>query len=87
MPTPESSRPVPVSKLCGEVSAGMHGEGSKSEHRALFIETPKGRFILRRKGGPAFADATLECYLGHTVECDGFLLGSTLLCEQIRIVE
>jgi hypothetical protein len=87
MPTPDSSSPVPVSKLRGEVSVGMYGEGSKSERRALFVETPKGRFILRRKDGPSFGDARLERYLGHTVECDGFLLGTTLLCEQIRIVE
>lgn len=87
MNTSDSSNPVPVRNIRGEVSEGKYGEGSKSERRALFIDTQQGRFILRRKGGPAFADESLEHYLGRAVECDGFLLGTTLLFERIKILK
>jgi len=34
-----------------------------------------------------FADAELEPYVGHLVECDGFLLGTTLLASSIQVIE
>ena len=83
---PDTSQPVPVTKLRGKVSRGTYAKGSKSEREALFVETSDGRFVLRRKGGPAFADTKLERYFGHEVECDGFLVGSTLLAEHIAVV-
>ena len=82
----ESSRPVSVNKLRGRVSRGDYAKGSKSERDAVFIDTGDGRFLLRRKGGPVFADADLERHVGHTVECDGFLVGSTLLADRIEHV-
>lgn len=83
----DSSQPLPVKKLRGKVTRGMYGKGSKSERETLFIETQNGRFILRRKTGPAYSDVQLDRYLGQTVECDGFLVGSTLLAERIGVVE
>jgi len=83
----DPSRPEPVKNLRGKVTRGIYAKGSKSEHSAIFIETGDGRYLLRRKDGPAFADRKLERYFGHTVECDGFLLGTTLLAEHISIVE
>lgn len=83
----DSSQPLPVKKLRGKVTRGIHGKGSKSESETLFIETQNGRFILRRKTGPAYTDVQLDRYLGQTVECDGFLVGSTLLAERIGVVE
>jgi hypothetical protein len=83
---PDTSQPVPVKKLRGKVSRGVYAKGSKSEREALFVDTGEGRFVLRRKGGPAFADPTLERYYGHEVECDGFLVGRTLLAERIAVV-
>jgi hypothetical protein len=83
---PDPSQPVPVKKLRGKVSRGTYGKGSKSEREAVFVATEDGRFVLRRKGGPAFADPSLERYCGHEVECDGFLVGTTLLAERITVV-
>jgi len=81
----ETSQPQPVKKLRGRVTRGPYGKGSKSEREAVFIETSDGRYLLRRKAGPVFADAELERYVGHTVECDGFLVGTTLLAERIDV--
>ncbi|HKF44469.1 MAG TPA: hypothetical protein VKG01_15335 [Thermoanaerobaculia bacterium] len=78
--------PEPVEKLRGRVTRGEYGKGSKSERMAVFIETDNGRFLLRRKGGPAFADPELESLVGHTVECNGFLLETTLLADRIDII-
>ena len=81
-----SIAPQPIRGLRGTVSRGPYGTGSKSAREAVFIDTPNGRFLLRRKTGPAFGDDALDAYRGCTVECDGFLLGTTLLAEAIRIV-
>ena len=82
----DSSRPLPISKLRGEVTRGEYGKGTKSEREAVFITTSDGRYVLRRKSGPAYGDSELERYVGHAVECDGFVLGTTLLCERIEVV-
>lgn len=81
------SRPERVEKLRGRVTKGPYAKGSKSERQAVFLETDRGRYVLRRKTGPVFADAKLKRFVGHTVECDGFLLESTLLAEKIEVVE
>jgi Protein of unknown function (DUF5818) len=45
-----------------------------------------GCFVLRRKDGPTFADRALDKYVGKRVECDGIIVGYTLLAERIAIV-
>lgn len=80
----DSTQPVRVRDLRGRVARGEFGKGSKSEHSAVFLETENGRFLLRRKAGPAFADPDVERHVGHVVICDGILLGTTLLAEKIR---
>ncbi|CAD6526831.1 hypothetical protein NMT12_90140 [metagenome] len=82
-----SSRPIRISALHGHVKMDTYAKGSKSESNAVFIETTDSCFILRRKTGPAFGDVELLKYIGHEVECEGFLIENTLLAEQIEIVE
>ena len=82
-----SERPIRVTSLRGHVSTGLYGRGSKSEHEAIFVETEEHRYVLRRKTGPVFYDPELTQYIGHQVECDGFLVGNTLLAERIAIIE
>ena len=76
--------PVRVNALRGRVVRGPYAAGSKSDRIALFLETAKGRFILRRRTGPAMDDAGLERFVGFEVECSGFLVGTALLAEEIR---
>ena len=82
-----SARPIRVTCLRGRITKGIYGGCSKSEREAVFIETANGRYVLRRKAGPAFDDTELNQYVGHEVECDGFLLGKTLLGERIDVVD
>jgi hypothetical protein len=53
----------------------------------VFLETAEARYILRRKTGPVFGDTELTRYVGHEVECDGFVVGTTLLAERIGVVK
>ena len=79
------SSPVRVAALPGRVERGPYAAGSKSEREAVFVETPKGRFLLRRKTGPVMGDPELERFVGLEVECSGFVVGTTLLAEEIRL--
>lgn len=80
-------KPLRVTNQRGRVVREPHARGSKSERVAVFLETNRGRLVLRRKGGPAFGDADLGRYVGRQVECDGFVVGDTLLAERIEVVE
>jgi hypothetical protein len=82
-----SSRPIRISALHGHVKEDTYGKGTKSERKAVFIETDDARYLLRRKTGPVFGDSELMRYIGHDVECEGFLVDKTLLAEQIEIVD
>ena len=81
-----SARPSRVTAVRGRVVRGSYGETTKSERKAIFIETANARYILRRKNGPVFDDIELMKYVEQVVECDGFLIGTTLLAEKIRKV-
>ena len=82
-----STPPIRVTALHGRVTKGTYGTSSKSEREAVFIETSDTRYVLRRKTGPVFGDTELTRLVGHEVECDGFVVGTTLLAERIEIVE
>ena len=82
-----STQPIRVTALCGRVTQGAYGKGSKSEREAVFIETADARrYILRHKTGPALYDTELMQYVGHEVKCDGLVVGKTLLVERIEVV-
>jgi hypothetical protein len=83
----DPSEPVPVKELRGRVTRGVHARGTKSEREAVFVDTGKKRYVLRRKSGPAYGDKQLDRYVDHVVSCSGFLLGTTLLAETIKEVE
>jgi hypothetical protein len=78
--------PQRIDGLTGTVARGRFGTGSKSERDAIWLETAKGRFVLRRKQGPTFDDRALKKYVGKRVKCNGFLVGYMLLAERIDIL-
>ncbi len=82
-----SSAPQKVTGLSGHVVQDDYGSGSKSAHSALFIQTAAGRLLLRRKTGPAMGDDALLQFLGKQVQCDGFIVGNSLLAESIKVVD
>lgn len=82
-----STPPRQVTALHGRVTRDAYGKGSKSERETVFLETPDARYVLRRKTGPVFGDIELAQYVGHEIECDGFVVGTTLLAERIEMVK
>ncbi len=82
-----SSDPIRVNALRGHVKEDIFAKGSKSEHKAIFIKTADANYVLRRKIGPAYADSKLLRYVGHDVQCKGFLVNNTVLAEQIEIID
>lgn len=81
----DDNKPRRVEDISGTVERGSFGAGSKSARQAIWIDTPQGRFVLRRKDGPTFDDAALDRYVGKRVTCDGFIVGYALLAERIRV--
>jgi hypothetical protein len=63
---------------------GVSGTVARGPFDAVWIDTPQGRFVLRRKDGPAFDDGALDRYVGKRVTCDGFIVGYSLLADRIR---
>jgi hypothetical protein len=82
----DSDSPKRAENVTGLVSRAPFAPGSKSEQQAIWLDSSVGRFVLRRKGGPAFGDKSLEKYVGKQVSCDGFIVGYTLLAEKIKIL-
>jgi len=79
-------QPRKVDGLTGAVTRAPFGTGSKSERMAVWIETAEGRFVLRRKDGPALDDKALDKYVGKRVTCGGFVVGYSLLADKIDVV-
>ena len=80
----DDAKPRRVEGVSGTVARGPFGAGSKSAREAVWLDTPQGRFVLRRKDGPAFDDDALDRYVGKRVTCDGFIVGYSLLADRIR---
>lgn len=80
----DPTKPRRVNGLTGLVARGPFAVGSKSERDAIWLESSEGRFILRRKDGPAFGDRSLDGLVGQEVRCDGFIVGYTMLAERIE---
>lgn len=60
-------------KLKGKVVKKLFGEGSKSEHDAVYLDTGKKQYRLKRKGGNPFYDETLHNLVGKTISAEGKL--------------
>ena len=60
-------------KLKGKVVTEVFGEGSKSEHNAVYLDTGKKKYRLKRKGGNPFYDETLHNLVGKTISAEGNL--------------
>jgi hypothetical protein len=81
-----ASAPMHVHALRGRVAEGPFARGSKSEHIAVFLETSAARYVLRRRDGPAYADPTLQRFVGCDVECDGVVVSYVLIADRIEVV-
>ena len=80
-----SDEPRRVEAISGTVDRAPFGADSKSARDAVWVDTPQGRFVLRRKDGPTFDDKALDRYVGKRVTCSGFIVGYSLLAERINV--
>jgi hypothetical protein len=69
-------------RIAGTVARAVISPGSKSDHRGVVLRTARGdEFILRRAGGNAFRDETLEALVGTTITGTGILVGQTFIMQ------
>lgn len=70
----------PIStKISGKVVRKHYAAGSKSDHMAVMLETPKGTFKLSRPGGNPFSDPELENLVGSEIEGAGNVAGNLFI--------
>jgi hypothetical protein len=62
----------------GRVVRETIAKGSKSEHRAVLLDTGKEKYILRRPGENPFRDTALDKLVGKDISATGTVSGSTL---------
>ena len=68
-----------MEELSGRVVKELFAKGSKSEREAVFLESDKGRFVLRRQDGNPFHDPELEKLVGKIIRGRGVVTGYTFL--------
>jgi hypothetical protein len=70
-----------VTEFRGHVVKRPFGVGSKSERTAVVLETGAAQYLLRRRGGNAFADPELDALIGRHLSVEGTLSGNVLLID------
>ena len=76
-----------MSKFVGKVTKKVFGKGSKSEHEAVYLETARNQYVLRRQGGNPFHDPELHKLVGKTVQCIGVVDEYTLTISDWKEVD
>lgn len=76
-----------MAEFIGKVTSEPFGTGSKSEHRAVYIETAQGKYVLRREEGNPFHDPKLDALVGKTVRCEGEVEDYVLLASRCSVVD
>lgn len=60
-----------MAKLKGKVILEKFGKDSKSEHNAVFLDTGKKKYKLKKKGGNPFFDSSLQNLVGKQIKVEG----------------
>ncbi len=71
-------------KLRGKVIKQIFAENSKSEHKAVYLQTSQATYQLRRLGGNAFSDPVLNKLVGKNITATGILTGMLFLAKEIK---
>jgi len=58
-------------RIQGRVVKRRHAAGSKSDHEAVYLESPSGSFKLRMPGANPFEDPGLDHLVGKSITADG----------------
>jgi hypothetical protein len=73
-----------MSEFVGKVTQKLFGKGSKSEHEAIYLETERDQYVLRRQGGNPFHDPELHKLVGKMVRCTGVVDDYTLTISDCK---
>lgn len=76
-----------MTKLSGKVISKNFGKGSKSEHLAIYVESGKHQYRLKRKGGNPFYDESLNELIGKNVELEGRITEYFFVVEKVNKLE
>jgi 2-hydroxy-3-keto-5-methylthiopentenyl-1-phosphate phosphatase len=71
----------------GRVIKHLTAKGSKSERRAVYLETKEGSYVLRRRGGNPFFDPVLEKLVGKSIHCKGIMTEHTLIMSDWEVTK
>jgi hypothetical protein len=75
-------------KISGRVTRTRISPGSKSDHQGVVLRTISGEeFILRRAGGNAFRDETLDGLVGTTIIAKGIVVGQTFIMQDWTVTK
>ncbi len=58
-------------RLRGRVIKKLRGKGTRSEHQAVYLSSPRGDFKLRLQGANPFHDPALERLVGKSISATG----------------
>jgi hypothetical protein len=71
----------------GLVTTKPFATGTKSEHQAIYLETPEGELVLRRPGvNPFEIDPTLQALVGDRVRFSGTVRNGTLFVSGWKVL-
>ena len=71
-------------KLTGIVITKDVSSGSKSEHKAVCLQTKEGTYVLRREGGNPFFDTELHKLIGKQISSTGILDDYLFIAKNIK---
>jgi hypothetical protein len=73
-------------ELTGNVVMKSFGKGSKSEHNAVFLDSDKGSYKLRRTGGNPFRDPELDQLVGKQITAKGTINEYVFIIDQFEVI-
>lgn len=74
-------------ELNGKVVKKKFGQGSKTEHDAVCLETDSGSFVLRRKGGNPFNDPELNKLIGEKISAVGIISNYSFMVSDLKKIK
>jgi hypothetical protein len=75
-------------QITGKVMRTRLSPGSKSDHVGLVLRTQNGEeYVLRRMGGNAFRDETLEGLVDSVITGTGVVAGATFIISDWEVRE
>jgi hypothetical protein len=73
-------------KLSGCVIRKTFGKGSKSEHKAIYLQTERGEYVLRRRGANPFSDPVLDDLVGKTISATGTIKEYVFFVDEWKVI-